>query len=55
MDEAVFAMMQQGDSDVEDAAWVPGFWAHMVRVVHIYAQIQEFYKASSTHRNGMRS
>lgn len=44
MDESVFASMQPADMDVSDSAWTPGLWGYMVRLVHIYARIQEFHK-----------
>lgn len=44
MDEAVFALMKPGDPDIPDAEWRPGLWGHMVRLVEIYAQIQQFHK-----------
>lgn len=44
MDEATFASMRSGEPDVSDAAWKPGLWAHMVKLVDIYAKIQELHR-----------
>ncbi|KAF9761755.1 hypothetical protein IL306_003729, partial [Fusarium sp. DS 682] len=41
LDEYIFYNMKSGDGDVADANWKPGLWAHMVRLVGIYAQIQD--------------
>lgn len=43
MDEAVFAAMRSGEPDLPDEAWTPGLWAHMVKLVDIYAKIQELH------------
>lgn len=44
MDEAVFAAMKSGEPDLPDEAWTPGLWAHMVKLVDIYAKIQELHR-----------
>ncbi|KAL1890890.1 hypothetical protein Sste5346_008031 [Sporothrix stenoceras] len=44
MDEAVFAEMRPGDPDIDNATWKPGLWGHMVRLVEIYGQIQDFLR-----------
>lgn len=44
MDEAVFAAMRSGEPDISDEAWTPGLWAHMVKLVDIYAEIQELHR-----------
>ncbi|KAL7765038.1 hypothetical protein ACKLNR_002954 [Fusarium oxysporum f. sp. zingiberi] len=40
LDEYMFYNMRSGDDDVADSDWKPGLWAHMVRLVGLYAQIQ---------------
>lgn len=44
MDEGIFASLQPGDPDVTDATWAPGLWGYMVKLVHIYSQIQDFHR-----------
>ncbi|KAM0324868.1 hypothetical protein ACHAQA_007834 [Verticillium albo-atrum] len=44
MDEAVFAGMKPGEPDISDAVWTPGLWAHMVKLVAIYAKIQDLHR-----------
>lgn len=44
MDEAVFAALRSGEPDVPDTAWSPGLWAHMVKLVEIYAKVQELHR-----------
>ncbi|KAF5702664.1 hypothetical protein FGLOB1_9478 [Fusarium globosum] len=40
LDEYMFYSMRSGDGDVADLDWKPGLWAHMVRLVGLYAEIQ---------------
>ncbi|CVL11123.1 uncharacterized protein FPRN_10941 [Fusarium proliferatum] len=40
LDEYMFYNMRTGDGDVADLEWKPGLWAHMVRLVGLYAEIQ---------------
>ncbi|KAF5680755.1 hypothetical protein FDENT_8316 [Fusarium denticulatum] len=40
LDEYMFYNMRLGDGDVADVDWKPGLWAHMVRLVGLYAEIQ---------------
>ncbi|KAM5354909.1 hypothetical protein ACJ41O_001555 [Fusarium nematophilum] len=44
MDEYVFTTMLPGDPDVADSEWRPGLWGHMVRLVEIYARIQQLHQ-----------
>ncbi|KIH91221.1 hypothetical protein SPBR_01542 [Sporothrix brasiliensis 5110] len=44
MDEAVFSAMRPGDPDIGSLEWKPGLWGHMVRLVEIYGQIQDFLR-----------
>ncbi|KAF4448405.1 hypothetical protein F53441_8213 [Fusarium austroafricanum] len=44
IEEYVFYHMKAGDADVSDADWRPGLWAHMVRLVEIYARIQNLHQ-----------
>ncbi|KAJ4262873.1 hypothetical protein NW762_006486 [Fusarium torreyae] len=44
MNESIFYNMKPGDLDVEDSKWEPGLWAHMVKLVEIYSQIQQLHK-----------
>ena len=44
MDESVFASMRPGDPDVSIAEWKPGLWGHMIKLVDIYRQIQDFLR-----------
>ncbi|KAF5657127.1 hypothetical protein FHETE_10577 [Fusarium heterosporum] len=44
MDEHVFFNMKPGDADIEDSEWKPGLWAHMVKLVEIYTQIQHLHQ-----------
>lgn len=43
-DEYIFYRMKPGDPDIADSDWKPGFWAHMVRLVGIYARIQDLHQ-----------
>lgn len=40
LDEYMFYNMRSGDGDVTELDWKPGLWAHMVRLVGLYAEIQ---------------
>ncbi|OAL53497.1 hypothetical protein IQ07DRAFT_608882 [Pyrenochaeta sp. DS3sAY3a] len=44
MNEAVFAALRSGEPDVPDTAWSPGLWAHMVKLVEIYAKVQDLHR-----------
>ena len=41
MDEGAFFLMKPGDPDVTMTEWQPGLWGYMVKLVEIYAQIQD--------------
>lgn len=44
MDESTFFQLKPGDPDVNITEWKPGLWGYMVKLVEIYAQIQDLNK-----------
>jgi hypothetical protein len=44
MDEVTFFEMKPGDPDVTVMEWKPGLWGYMVKLVEIYARIQDLNK-----------
>ncbi|CAK7234900.1 hypothetical protein SBRCBS47491_009105 [Sporothrix bragantina] len=44
MDEVVYRNMRPGDPDVPESEWRPGLWGHMIQLVAVYGQIQDFLR-----------